>query len=207
MAEAEEGLWVLGENSQGQLGLGHTNDALKPTHLPVTTRSEGPFRCLAALEEGVVAIDSQGGVFSAGANFYGQLGRTSGDVTKLQRIMNIPFMLAASCGCCHTLSLDENGGVWSWGCGRTGQLGTGNTSNQSQPSLVPSLEGISALVAGADHSLAFPQEGGLLVFGLNGFGELGLNHAEIELSPMLCPIQPALPLLANSSKKKSARFL
>ena len=208
VAEAEEGLWVLGNNYKGQLGLGHTNSALQPTLVQVEDLSEGPLRCLAALSEGVIFIDSQGGVFSAGDNYNGQLGRSPSSVNKLQRVSNIPPMLSVSCGYGHTLCLDENGSVWSWGCGRTGQLGTGNTwTNQSQPSLVPSLEGISALVAGADHSLAFPQEGGLLVFGLNGFGELGLNHAEIELSPMLCPIQPALPLLANSSKKKSARFL
>ena len=73
-------------------------------------RSEGPLRCLTAYNEGVILIDSQGGVFSAGDNRGCQLGR-SGDGTKLQQIMNIPPMLAASGGCAHVLALDENGGV------------------------------------------------------------------------------------------------
>jgi alpha-tubulin suppressor-like RCC1 family protein len=87
-------------------------------------------------------------------------------------------------------------------------LGTGNTSNQPQPALVPSLKGMSALLAGADHSLAFPQEGGLLVFGHNDFGQLGLNHTTHLPTPTLCPVQPGLPhSFTSRSTKKSARFL
>ena len=48
VVEAEEGgLWVLGDNEEGQLGLGHTNDALQPTQVQVEELSEGSLRCLA----------------------------------------------------------------------------------------------------------------------------------------------------------------
>jgi alpha-tubulin suppressor-like RCC1 family protein len=208
VAEAEEGLWVLGDNSKGQLGLGHTNSALQPTLVQVEARSEGPLRCLAALSLGVMIVDSQGGVFSSGDSFHGQLGRSSGDETKLQQIVNIPPMLGVSCGVSHILALDESGGVWAWGCGADGRLGTGNTSCQFKPALVPSLKGMSALLAGGYHSLAFPQEGGLLVFGFNDSGQLGLNHTTNLLTPTLCPVQPALPhSFTSRSRKKSARFL
>ena len=207
VAEAEEGLWVLGDNEEGQLGLGHTNSALQPTPLQVEGFSEGPVRCLAALYDGVILIDSQGGVFSSGKNFNGQLGRFSGDDTKLQRIMNIPPMLAASCGREHTLCLDENGGVWTWGCGSDGQLGTGDTPHQAQPTMVPSLKRMSALVAGRFHSLAFPQEGGLLVFGWNVYGQLGFSNRANQTIPVVCPVKPALPHSLIQSRKKSARFL
>ena len=113
VAEAEEGLWVLGNNPKGQLGLGHTNSALQPTPVHVEHRSEGPLRCLSALSDGVILIDSEGGVFSAGSNSDGQLGRPSGDPLKFQRINNLPPMLTASCGYNHTLALEENG-VWAW---------------------------------------------------------------------------------------------
>ena len=89
--------------------------------------------------------------------------------------------------------------------GEHGQLGVGNTSNQSKPALVPSLKGMSALVAGGLHSLAFPQEGGLLVFGHNSFGQLGLNHTTNLSTPTVSPVQPALPFAR--SRGKSARFL
>ena len=201
---------MLGDNSFGQLGLGHTNSALQPTLVQVEERSEGPLRCLSALSQGVMIVDSQGGVFSSGCNSSGQLGRSSGDETKLQRIKNIPPMLGVSCGCDHTLVLDENGGVWTWGSGEHGQLGTDNTSNQQQPAQVPSLKGMSALLAGGCHSLAFSQNGSLLVFGLNRHGELGLGVSSRRpiLTPTLCPVQPALPhSFTSRSTKKSARFL
>ena len=60
--------------------------------------------------------DSQGGVFSSGDNTFGQLRRSSGDEMddyELQRIMNIPPMVVASCGWYHTLSIDENGDGWT----------------------------------------------------------------------------------------------
>ena len=61
LAEAEEGLWALGSNTHGQLGLGHSYNAPQPTLVQVTEFSEGPLRCLTALEHAVILIDSQGG--------------------------------------------------------------------------------------------------------------------------------------------------
>ena len=170
------------------------------------------------LSYGVILIDSQGGAsfFSSRHNLYEQLGRSSGDLSEYQRIVNIPPMLAASCGSAHTLSLDENGYVWSWGLADCGQLGMNDLHTHPDPTLVPSLKGISALVAGRDHSLAFPQEGGLLVFGSNRVGQLGVNRwaqllqfvrgSRTAPTPTLCPFQPALPYsFTFSSRKKSAR--
>ena len=103
-----------------------------------------------------------------------------------------------------TLSMDENGGAWSWGYGVFGQLGTGKTSNQHRPKLVPSLQGMGALLAGGDHSLAFPQEGGLLVFGSNNRGQLGLNHTTNQPNLALSHLQPAMPRSTTRIRKKSA---
>ena len=120
VAEAEEGLWVLGDNEEGQLGLGHTNSAFQPTLVQLEERSEGRLRCLAALQQAVMIVDSQGGVFSSGNNFDGQLGHIE-DSTKLQRVSDIPPLLGISCGWSYTLALDESGGVWTWGDGGSGQ--------------------------------------------------------------------------------------
>ena len=198
VVEAKEGtLWGLGDNSQGQLGLGHTNSTSEPTLIHVEDLSEGPLRCLAAQQSGVLLIDSQGGMFSAGNSSYCQLGRDipSGELdSKLQRIMNIPPMVAVCGGAIHGLSLDENGAVWSWGLCGHGSLGISVPGGiQPHPALVPSLKEISAIISGHLHSLAFPQEGGLLVFGENDHGQLGLHHVPRQFTPTLCPVQPALP--------------
>ena len=140
-------------------------------------------------------------------NSRGQLGRSSGDVKRILRISNIPPMLTASCGGYHTLCLDDNGGVWSWGDAGNGRLGTGNTSSRYRPAPIPLLKGMSAVVAGRLHSLTFPQKGGLLVFGFNRNGQLGLNHTNDQTTPTLCLVQPELPQTFIPSRKKNARFL
>ena len=70
----------------------------------------------------------------------------------------------------------------------------GDTDYQQIPAQIPSLKGVSALVAGGSHSLAFLQEGGLLVFGFNVCGQLGLGHTDNPIAfPTLSSVQPALP--------------
>ena len=49
VAEAEEGLWVLGNISKEQLGLGCTINTLQPTLVQVENCSEGPLPMLGCL--------------------------------------------------------------------------------------------------------------------------------------------------------------
>ena len=158
----------------------------------------------------MIIVDSQGGVFSSGYNYNGQLGRACGErmSSKLMPIENIPPMVEVTCGYLHSLSMDENGGVWTWGGGGDGQLGTGESCNETEPTQVPSLNGISALVAGGNHSMAFLQGGGLLVFGSNLDGQLGLplNYSASQNSPVVSTVQAALPY-STRSRQKSARSI
>ena len=125
LAEAQEGgFWGLGDNPDGQLGLGHTVRMQQPTQVNMEELYSGPARCLAAFLDGTVIIDSQGTVFTAGSNTSGQLGGRCGSNLTFQHIQGIPPMIAASCGSLHGLCLDENGGAWGWGRGKYGQLGT-----------------------------------------------------------------------------------
>jgi alpha-tubulin suppressor-like RCC1 family protein len=202
--EAEEGLWVLGNNESGQLGLGHTETALIPSLVPIFDRSKGPLRCLLAANRGIVLIDSEGSLWTTGQSCVGdadQLGKSN----TFQRVPDVPPMIRGSCGREHTHSLDESGGVWTWGRGYFGQTGTGITSHISQATFVASLEGVIAITAGRYHSLAFLSDGGMLVFGSNRFGQLGLTHKKDENYPILSEVRPLPPHVAPS-RQKSARF-
>ena len=184
----------------------HSNNVPNPTSVRVKELSDGPLRCLSTFAQGILLIDSQGSVFTAGDNSESQLGRP-GDPFVFQRISDIPPLVGASCGYRHTLAMDETGSVWTWGHGEYGQLGTGSTSNQTIPAIVPSLVGIADCLAGGLHSMAFPSEGGLLFFGYNGCGQFGISPttAEMLLVPTLSSIVSALPHPFRS-KQKSARF-
>ena len=159
VAEAGDGsLWMLGNYTMKQPGLCNTNSTLHPTLVQERKWAEGPLRCLAAFQDGFILIDSQGAVFSAGENDSEKLGRSPSheEDFELQRIENIPPMLQASCGMSLTLSLDENGRVWSWGLNRNGELGEGFLV-VSPPFESVQLERVIAVVAGSYHSLVFSE--------------------------------------------------
>ena len=204
VAEAEEGLWVFGSNSQGQLGVGHTQAVLQPTLVDFDERVERPLRCLTAYSNGIVFLDSAGTVWTAGNNYFGQLGRPE-SVSVFLPIPDAPPMRSASCGYNHVLSLDETGGVWVWGRGDLGQLGREDTSNLSKPTLLHLEGGCSAIQAGSHHSMLFLHDGSFLVFGWNNFGQLGLKDSAKQVDlPTVSHLKPALPV--SLQMQKSARF-
>ena len=196
VAEAEEGdVWVLGLKGYSQ-----------PIIINADRRSKGPLRSLAALDAGMILVDFQGAVFSAGNNSHGQLGPMAGFHSKFERVDNIPVMVTASCGYEQSFFLDEDGRVWTWGPREAGPLGTNGTSDLHSSTQVPLLEGISGMVAGAFHFMAFPKSGGMLVSGGNNYGQLGLNHRIDQRHPELSPLKLSHPSSA-CSRSKSARFL
>ena len=201
VGESEDGLWVLGHNTYGQLGLGHTNEVPVPTFVRVPELVT-PLRSLEALNRGILLVDGDGAIWTAGDNSLGQLGR-DGDTSVFQRINGIPPMSEASCGCSHSLAKDENGGLWTWGWGRCGQLGTNDTLNQTVPTLIPSISDVHSLVAGGNHSFVYSHEGEMFAFGANSSGQLGLGHKDKKLVPTLSPVTTAPP--CRPKRQKSAR--
>ena len=66
-----------------------------------------------------------------------------------------------------------DGGVACWGHGTSGNLGNGQTSNQSAPVRVHGLsEKVIALSAGQDHTCAILASGGVQCWGDNGFWQV-----------------------------------
>ena len=65
-------------------------------------------------------------------------------------------VIAVSAGGYHSLAITAGGGVWSWGCGRQGQLAHGDEQHQLLPKKVEALAGqhVIAVSAGGQHNLA-----------------------------------------------------
>ncbi|XP_059473427.1 uncharacterized protein LOC132195443 isoform X2 [Neocloeon triangulifer] len=80
-----------------------------------------------------------------------------------------------SCGFHHSLLLDSNSEVYSWGRGIDGQLGQMNRKEISAPLALHSLTGrnIVAIDAGSDFSLAVDKSGVLISWGSNAYSQLG----------------------------------
>ena len=73
----------------------------------------------------------------------------------------------------HTLALNRDGTVWSWGRNFYGQLGDGTTTDRTEPAVVEGLPAIAFIAAGSYHSLAIDMDGNLWAWGWNFYGQLG----------------------------------
>ena len=93
-------------------------------------------------------------------------------------------IVSVSCGDKHTVCVTSDGEVYSWGAGRMGALGHGNTESVDLPKRIEGLQGIVKVVCGANHTLVLDTNGKLHAFGENTYGQLGLNSDSLkEVSP------------------------
>ncbi|MCU0596020.1 MAG: hypothetical protein MUC98_11255, partial [Desulfobacterota bacterium] len=73
----------------------------------------------------------------------------------------------------HSLGIDDEGSIWSWGDNGSGQLGDGSTANRSAPFHGTVVENVFAVAAGGNHTLALTGDGKVWAWGGNSSGELG----------------------------------
>lgn len=98
-----------------------------------------------------LALDSDGRVWSWGANPYGELGigdtveQIKENVTVPQIVEGLPYIWEISAGNHYSLATNQNGDVWAWGLNDYGQLGLGHSVNQRSPQklTLKSVSGVS----------------------------------------------------------------
>jgi alpha-tubulin suppressor-like RCC1 family protein len=84
----------------------------------------------------------------------------------------------------HTLVLESDGTVWSFGLNTNGELGDGTTDERHLPSSVPGCSGITSIATGAAHSVVLKNDGTVWAWGYNSYGQLGDGTTETRLSPI-----------------------
>ena len=195
------GIWGLGSNRHGQLGLGSLCSVPCPTKC-VEVNLPGPLRCLTTGSNYTLAIDCDGNAWTCGDNAEGQLGRVPNeDSSFLRQVHSIGEIVSASAGKHHCLVIDQQRCLWGWGSNKSGQLGILPLNSFSSPTLV--LREVAAATAFALHSSATICDGELIVFGDNSQRQLGFPDTERgPFPPSPLSIQIAPP---HSSRTKSAR--
>ena len=73
----------------------------------------------------------------------------------------------------HSMALDVNGTLRTWGSDSYGQLGTGRMVQSAAPRAVVATGTFIKIAAGVGHSLALKSDGSLWTWGLNYYGQLG----------------------------------
>ncbi|OJT18893.1 hypothetical protein BO221_38790 [Archangium sp. Cb G35] len=178
-------VFAWGANNSGQLGEATTTPRrLIPTE--VTGIAQGVDLAAGLYHSMVLRAD--GTVWTWGANSYGQLGNgtTANQVTPSQ-VGGLPSVgvTAVAAGAYHSLALDVDGRVWTWGSNSYGQLGDGTTTpKRSVAAKVPGLENVVAISAGYYHSLALRVDGSVWAWGENLNGQLGDGTITRRFAPV-----------------------
>jgi len=144
-------------NADGELGYAEVIfkvDTTSPTNTVYTK--------IAAGSGFVVALKSDGTLWSWGENIYGQLG----DGTTAYRTFPVQVgsdntWVSVTAGQYHTLAINKNGELWAWGYNAYGQLGIGSTAVKYAPVRVGVETGWAAVSAGSRSSVALKSDGTL----------------------------------------------
>ncbi|XP_042301777.1 secretion-regulating guanine nucleotide exchange factor isoform X2 [Sceloporus undulatus] len=175
-------LFLCGQNKDGQLGLGHTEDV---THFTLCTfLCDCPVMQVACGWDFTIVLAGGGQVFSCGSNSFGQLGHslTSGGGTVPERIESLQDrVITVAAGLRHALAVTENGSVFQWGIGMASQAKrmcqgkmVPSFLRAKEPCKVTGLEDtrVKSVTSGSSHASALTDEGELYVWGSNKHRQL-----------------------------------
>ncbi len=177
-----------GNNAYGQLG----NGTATSSSTPVAVSSLSGVAQVGAGNYHVLALRSDGTVAAWGLNNAGQLG--DGTVTS----RSTPVTVAGLSGVTqiaagglpgyagHSVALKADGSVWTWGYGKSGQLGLGSLTSTGTPTKVAGLPVIAQVAANGDDTYAVGKDGSLWAWGAGSYGQLG-NAAASNRQPT--PVQ------------------
>ena len=201
-------VYSWGASACGQLGLDEIEPLPKdsegypfqPSPIPISLLSPARIREVACGDAHTLALSVDGKIFSWGGAGCGQLGHPNiHEMPKdsdncpfqpnpkiIETLKNITITHIA-CGKAHSLSIDSNGNLYTWGAGACGQLGVEDIHilpvdddgypYQPVPKILKSLKGNKIIngVCGDVHSLILNEKGEVYAFGGGSFGQLGLG--------------------------------
>lgn len=175
--------YAAGLNSSGNLGVSYVSnsrepDAVKWTRVAIPSKEK--IISVAAGAEFSVWACASGSVYSAGSGQYGQLGngRTGehilskrslayDNVGTPQRVLfpgqEQVSIVQVAAGTNHSVALDSDGKVWSWGFGGYGRLGHSSPDDELRPRLIDMLNAphtrVGFITCGATSSFAVLKKG------------------------------------------------
>ena len=138
--DADGNLWTWGSNEYGELG----NQVHGIETAPVKVMEH--VTAVSCGQSHTAAIDENHALWIWGANDRGQLGNEGlGNATSMAGpVQTTPLKVldrvsAVACGEYHTLVIQDDGTVWTWGSNDCGQLGDGSQNSATSPVLLQKL--------------------------------------------------------------------
>lgn len=201
---------ILCAGSDRAGGFGRGSGSLTNSNVIDVTASHPPggYRKISMGGFHSCGIQNSGQLYCWGVNTFGEMGIGSADGASSQARgpMPVPGMtnvidVAAAAGSCpngeitcdavnngalgrFTCAVTSAGQVFCWGKNDGGQLGNGNTTNQTSPTLISSISGATQVTVGLGHGCARLNTGVLRCWGNNLAGQLGDNTQTTRRTPV-----------------------
>lgn len=183
-------VWVCGDNTAGSgiapysvLGVAIPS----PVPVPIQVGTLTTWADIAAADVYAILKKTNGSLWSAGDNGFGQLGQ--GDVVANYTIRQVGTLttwnkITATEGNAFAIKSDNT--LWSWGANSSGQLGDGTTVEKSSPVQIGTLSNWSYIKTSSKFggSSAIKTDGTLWAWGNNNDGQLGLGDTASRSSPV-----------------------
>ena len=188
---AEGRVYATGYGAGGRLGIGGTDSVCTPTLLEsiqhVVVRkvavNSGGKHCL--------ALSTEGDVFSWGEGDDGKLGhdnKHSVDRPRVIEALRGKDIVDISCGGAHSAAITSAGELYTWGKGRYGRLGHGDSDDHCKPRLVEALLGYRvvdvACGSGDAQTLCITDDDNVWSWGDGDYGKLGRGGSDGCKVPM-----------------------
>ena len=181
-----------GNNQYGQLGNGATSYF---SSVPVGVLDIIDATAITAGWGHSCALHQTGAVSCWGNNVWGQLGNgQSGEDTDSSvpvKVTGITDATAITAGWdefnSYSCALHQTGAISCWGANSTGQLGNGQSGEDTDSSVPVKVNGITdatAITAGGGHSCALHQDGAITCWGNNQYGQLGNSTTRSSSVPV-----------------------
>ncbi|KAJ2727051.1 alpha tubulin suppressor [Coemansia sp. Benny D115] len=177
-------LYGCGSNSDGELAMGDLPDRIPAVKWTAIDGVPGAVRQISCGWNHSLLLDTQGQVYAAGSNSFGQLGSTLKRQSVWMPVASSHVgkrFVAVACGLRHSLALAEDGSVYGWGANRSGQLGIGGS--QKTVSCVSwvseGLPPMCMVACGRSHSVLLSADRlSVYVCGQDKYGQLGPRNAQ-----------------------------
>ncbi|KAJ8962033.1 hypothetical protein NQ314_005815 [Rhamnusium bicolor] len=188
---ADGKVYATGYGAGGRLGIGGTDSVLVPTLLESIQHvfikkiavNSGGKHCL--------ALSADNDVYSWGEGDDGKLGhgsRTSCETPKLIEALQGYEIVDVACGGAHSAAITSSGHLYTWGKGRYGRLGHGDSEDQLKPKLIEALLGYKvidvACGSGDAQTLCITDDDNVWSWGDGDYGKLGRGGSDGCKTPM-----------------------
>ncbi|KAJ8297784.1 hypothetical protein KUTeg_024315 [Tegillarca granosa] len=188
---AEGKMYATGYGAGGRLGIGGTESVANPTLLESIQHvlikkvavNSGGKHCL--------ALSAEGEVYSWGEGEDGKLGhgnRSPCDRPRVIESLRGKEVVDIAAGGAHSACITSSGELYTWGKGRYGRLGHGDSEDQPRPKLVEAMKGQRvtdvACGSGDAQTLCITDDDNVWSWGDGDYGKLGRGGSDGCKIPM-----------------------